>query len=257
MGYLKTTWRRGDKITVAKLNKMEQGIYDAQNNETPIEIPDVSVLKLYTAKIQNSNNLQITGSYTAESLYNIINSGRKVEIGISTYINNKSCYFFTDLSVITIEDSPTKTLYKFEFIDNDQTKKWISNYLEKNDEIIMYPESTIIDLECENVNVEDMADMFTTISIATGITPAQLYDLIQTSHKFKFTLHLVETYDEGDGDVTTYQFITDISAVKIINHSQGNILSYVFSMSCAPEGTVIQYTTGEIYSGPIIFNADN
>lgn len=66
MSYTKTTWASGDTITSAKLNKIEQGIYDASGTgESSIFVV---------------NNVDDTLDKTALEIQSAITSGKIVEI---------------------------------------------------------------------------------------------------------------------------------------------------------------------------------
>ena len=80
MSYNKTTWQTGDKITAAKMNKIEDGIAAAEQSGGGANVMVVDITKVASA------DWDLTGSYinkTFDEIFTALDSGTLVFLKIT------------------------------------------------------------------------------------------------------------------------------------------------------------------------------
>ena len=71
MAYTKTTWAAGDTVTSTKLNKMEQGIYDASNSGGVFYIE----IEMEYDSVNDVDIMTLTNNVTGQQILDAINNG--------------------------------------------------------------------------------------------------------------------------------------------------------------------------------------
>ena len=86
MAYTKTVWSAGDTVTSTKLNKIEQGIYDAVNSGGVFYINVISDYNTSTEEFTNTISPAVTG----QDILDAVDAGKLVCIKITYKENNVS-----------------------------------------------------------------------------------------------------------------------------------------------------------------------
>ncbi len=84
MPYTPTTWVTGDTVTPTKLNKIEQGLYDADNNSSSALVVTVTY---------DSSNYKWTMDKTAQTIWNACVAGTPVIVRETYPDNNVSLIY--------------------------------------------------------------------------------------------------------------------------------------------------------------------
>ena len=129
MSYSKTTWKNGDKITSTLLNKMEQGIYDADGCE-PFAVTG-------TMADGANSKITITLNKTAAEVYAAVVFGKFIKMTVDVAENHT---VESAIPMMAIKESDDGTVtYKFRIV-NEEGVGFSSAALAGTDALVMTEE---------------------------------------------------------------------------------------------------------------------